>query len=258
MSEPTHHQLRTSKLVRISSRDKDPESTSKYDLHVSFNDYMLHQARRVLLKSIHIPNTAYNVNKHNNTIVYDTGFGNIGFKVTPGQYNLTELADQLIVQFATQPVPVTLTYTIDTAQTKLILTFAGGITVSTEGSINGILGLDTDTDSVFPAGISTILPNIFDLSGLKKVFIGSHALAKGTTMTSSNKIHKNIFTEIPIEVTYGSIQHRTLSDLHTSDEVTHSTPFSVSNMDITLYDQDLNILDLNGRDWQLILKVFSE
>lgn len=257
MSAPSRQELRTSKLVRVSSIDRDEDSSSRYDLHVSFNDYALHQVRRVILKSLTIPNTYYNINRHNNEFVYDLGFGPIGFKVGVGQYTLTELADELVALFASQPVPVVMTYTIDSVKTKLELTFSADIEITNDGTINSVLGLESDVSTMFVAASPQTLPNIFNLSGLRKVFIGSHTLALGTTMTSSDGRNINIFTEAEIDVAYGGIQHRTLSDLHTSDEITHSTPFNISNMDVTLYDQDLNVLDLNGREWSMVLKVFN-
>lgn len=248
------HSLRTSKLVRIDSKDRSPSSNSQYDMNVDFNDYMLHQIKRVLLKSVYIPNTMYNVNQYNNKLVYDAGGGDVTITVPVGQYSITQLMDYLVAQFILGPYS-TVTYVNDLMTNKLQITFDANVILRSSSTISRVLGMDTENDTANLTVHS--LPNIYNLSGLQKVYIGSHTIAKGTTMSSSDKAHIKIFTEIPITVSYGAIEHRVLDMLEITDEVTHSIPFNISSIDITLYDQDLNILDLNGLDYQIVLKVFQ-
>lgn len=248
------HSLRTSKLIRIDSKDRSPSSNSQYDMTVDFNDYMLHQIKRVILKSVYMPNTMYNINQYNNTLIYDVGGGDVTMTIPEGQYNITELMDNIVAQFIAGPFTV-VTYVNDTSTNKVSITFDANVILRASSTIARVIGLDPDTDT---ANLSVHnLPNIYNLSGLQKVYIGSHTIAKGTTMSSSDKSHIKIFTEIPITVPYGGVEHRVLDILESTDEVTHSVPFNISSIDITLYDQDLNIVDLNGLDYQIVLKVFQ-
>ena len=83
-------------------------------------------------------------------------------------------------------------------------------------------------------------------------------MTRGTTMTSSDKSHKKIFTEVPITVPYGTTEHRVLNDLHSIDQTSHSVPFNLSQLDLTFYDQNLNVVDLNGLDIQVVFVAFMD
>lgn len=246
--------LRESKLVRISSRDRDGDSQGQYNFKVSFNDYFLNNVRRVLVKEIVVPNTAYNVNSNTNTLVYEAAAGDQTITVTPGQYTLTELLDELVTQFAAETPAQTMTYTVNSITDKLNITFTNSI--SLKGSALGttmsyLLGLNPSINTA--SQLSHDLPNSFDMSGLKTIHVGSHRLTTGTSMSSSDKSHVKIFTSIPITVGYGQWEKRIITEYHTSDQITHSVPFNISNIDITLYDENLNIVDLNGLDVYITL-----
>jgi hypothetical protein len=246
--------IRESRLLRIDSRDRNSGTPTNFNSHL--NDYLLHNIQRVLLKSVFIPNTAYNVSIYKNTLVYDAGSGQQTLTVPIGQYNLTELMDELISLFALAIPAVTLSYSYDTKTSKLLLnTIPATILYGAESTISDLLGMGNQT-----LGLSGVhaLPNVINLSGLQKVYIGSHTMAKGTTMTSTDERHIKIFTEIPITVPYGAIQHRVLDSINSIDETSHSIPFNVSSPDITLFDQDLNVLELNGSEWQIVLKVYPQ
>lgn len=246
--------MRQSMLVRIDSKDRSTGSASPYEMRVNLNDYMLHNIRRILLKSVFLPNTQYNINANNNQLTYDAGAGDKTITIPVGQYTVTELLDEMIVQFAAEAPAITMTYVVNSVTKKIQLTFGGTTILRASSIIAKIIGMgDADTANLTVHN----LPNMYNLSGLQKVYIGSNTIAKGTTMSSSDKSHISVFTEIPITVDFGEIQHRVLSDLHSIDEVTHSVPFNISDVDITLYDQDLNVVDLNGLDYQIVLKVFG-
>lgn len=245
-----------SKLVRISSKSRDGDSKSKYDFKTSSNDFMLHNIKRIILKSITIPNTMYNVNQYNNKLVYTTPSIDAIVKIVtvePSQYTAVEFMDALVIQFGL--AGVVLNYGIDSKTYKITLTF--NTPVSLQGDIstmNDVIGMD---ESITTANTIIPLPHIVNFAGLLKVYVGSHQMTRGTTMTSSDKSHIKIFTEVPITVPFGGIQHRTIDNMNSLDEATHSTPFNLSNNDITLYDQNLNVIDLNGADVEIVLKVFD-
>jgi hypothetical protein len=212
--------------------------------------------KRVLLKSVFIPNTSYNVNQYNNQFTYDQGGGDKTVTVPPGQYSATGFLDSLVAELAAEVPAVTLTYAINTTTNKITLTFANPTIIRGSSTSAYVIGLDPEVDTasltVHPS------PYVLDFSGLKKVYIGSHTMSKGTTMSSSDKNHIKIFTEIDIDQAYGKVVHRVLDNLDSIDEATHSIPFNVSSLDLTLYDEDLNPLDLNGHHVQLVLKCIMQ
>lgn len=246
-----------SKLVRISSRDREGHSKSRYNFKTSFNDYMLHNIRRVILKSVIIPNTQYNVTSHTNILWYNAPSltnSQAIIQIIPGQYTAIQFFDLLVSQFSLDGV--TMAYTLNQNTGKATLTFNTPIILYGDiSTMNTIIGLGDET---ITASTNISLPNIVNFSGLQKVYIGSHTLTRGITMTSSNKNHIKVFTEIPIQVPFGGTEHRTIEDITSLDESTLSTAINLSSIDLTFYDQDLNELELNGSDVQVILKVFAQ
>lgn len=254
--------LRSSKLIRIDSKDRDVESLSQYNFKVSLNDFMVHNIKRILLKSVSIPNTQYNINSFNNIFTYNDGTADRTLTVPLGQYTIAQLMDELIILFAAAAISITMSYVINALTKKITMTVAPAITILGGPVINGAttiskkIGLDPRINTA--SLLIHTFPNQYNMIGLLKVYIGSHTMTRGTTMTSSDKSHIKVFTEIPIRVAYGEVEHRVLDQLHSIDEATHSVPFNLSNIDISLYDQNLNILELNGLDVQIVLKVFDD
>lgn len=247
-----------SKLVRISSKDREENSNSRYNFKTNLNDYMLHNINRVILKSVIIPNTQYNVTSHTNTLWYNAPSltnSQAIIQIIPGQYTAIQFFDLLVSQFSLDGV--TMAYTLNQNTGKATLTFNTPIILYGDiSTMNTIIGLDDGPGGLPSTNIS--LPNVVNFSGLQKVYIGSHTLTRGITMSSSDKNHIKVFTEIPIQVPFGGTEHRTIEDITSLDESTLSTAINLSTIDLTFYDQDLNELELNGSDVQIVLKVFAQ
>lgn len=250
-------ELRSSKLFHISSADRTLESKSQYDFVCHSNDYFLHQIRRIIVKAITMPNTGYNVNSYYNTITYDTGGGDLSVTIPVGNYgNLTDLFDAVVVAFGAAGVPIVVTYVTDALTLKTTLTFAVPVTLHASSTASHIIGMDQKVDTASLA--VQILPAIPDLAGLKKVYIASHRLSSSAAMiTSESEPQFNVLTEIEMDVGYTFVAHRTIDVLNASDEMTSADPINVSSVDIQLYDERLNPVDLNGHDFWITLKVFQ-
>jgi len=224
---------------------------------------MIDQISKVMVLSVTVPNTEYNVNTKNNTLNYDAGAGNVQVSITVGQYtSLSDVLDALAVSILVNGI--VMTHSIDTLTSKATLTFdtaliirrgSGiGVDEADESSISHVIGAgDLDTASL----LVHIMPDLPDLSGLKKVYICSHTLSSSTQMISSDDRHSNAFAEINITEPFGFYCHRHLDDLNTSSELTLSMPGNISTVDIQLLDQKLRPVDLNGHDVYLTLKVFQ-
>lgn len=258
MSEmTTRKRRRDSKLVRISSRDRSaPSTTNKYNFDISFDDYFLHQIQHVIVKSILIPNTQYNINSNNNTLFYDyNGTGVSSITVTPGQYDITSFMTAL--DAAIVAAGDVCTTTQDPTTLKLTLTFGANTIMygpaDQATTMHEVLGFEFTTANA----AAQVMPGLPDLSGLKKVYIKSNKLSNGVAMSNSEKKHVNVFTEVDIDQPFGGIVHRVLDDLHTSDEVTNAQPKNISTLDIELLDENLNTVDLNNHEFEILLKVFN-
>ena len=265
MTTLSEHEIRTGKLVRISDHDRVVESKSQYDFVVRTNDYFLGQVRKIIVKSITVPNTQYNISSVNNTLTYDIGAGDATVSVPQGQYtSIADLLDALAAALLASPDAIIMSWTFDTLLSKATLTF--GVPIILKRGTNGaqsevgtstiahVIGLgDQDTASL----TVHVMPDIVDLSGLKKVYIASKALTMTSSMVSSNLVQANVISEINITQPFGYICHRDIPEIEASDESTSSIPNNISSIDIQLLDERLRPIDLQGHNVYITLKIFS-
>ena len=88
--------LAESRLLRISSKDRADTSRSRYNIDFRTNDNELHQISRIVLKSIVVPNTQYNINLHTNTLYLPTSLSEVTkYTIKPGQYKTNDLITEL-------------------------------------------------------------------------------------------------------------------------------------------------------------------
>ena len=274
--------LKESRLLRISSKDKSPESPSKYQITYKTNDNDLHQIRRVVLKSAIIPNSQYNIHNNNNTFVFVDGilsdvevtvppnnsdevtdgvvgdeFANIDiitggitkYRVPVGQYTITMLIATLENKISGLKI------TQSPLTKKLTLTYGSPFSVPVNENINPmakVLGITEDLD-----GVSTYsCKSLPDLSGLENVYIASQTSSNHSAMICNDKQKQSIFCSVGINVSFG--QTMILEEDTTSLDYTEFYGArNISTIDITLLDENNHVLDLNGLDWVLTFRVYK-
>ena len=107
-----------SRLLRISSKDRSDESTSRYNIVYRTNNNDLHQVSRVVLKSAIIPNNAYNIDANNNVLNF-VNTGSAGpYTIPIGQYTTATLIT------AIEALITDLTITQSTLTDRLTFTMA--------------------------------------------------------------------------------------------------------------------------------------
>ena len=245
---------RHSKFLRINSADRSANSNSRYNIRLNTNDNDLSQVKRVELKSAVIPNTYYNINSFNNTFefVNATNSPTTTYTVPVGQYTITTL----IAELESQVTGLTITQSALTQ--KLTFTMAAGTyTLDSDVTVNTIaraLGIITTQSGVSGATTVTGHP---DLTGLTNIYLSSDKLASGgNSMVGVSESYKPVFCTIPIDVDFGVNQVHEEFSSDTMDYVQFSAHRSIANVDIQLLDSDLNEVDLNGVDWEVILRVY--
>ena len=245
-----------SRLVRISSKDRSQTSNSRYDIVYDTNDYDLQLIKKVVLKSAIIPNTMYNVNTYNNVFKFDYNGGDQQFTVPVGQYDINDIIGELTTQIDAIITPQTVSIVQTALTQKLTFTLSAGTLIlynEDDGNLlGGVLGIN-ETSSA-PA-ISQTADSLTSLEGLKNVYIASKTLSNHTAMITRNKSKQNIFCNIPITATFGSIS-TVEEDESTLDYTNFHNKKNISSIDIKLLDENNNVLDLNGSDWILIFRVY--
>jgi hypothetical protein len=248
--------LTNSRLLRISSKDRSPQSNSRYDIEFNTNDNDLHQIKRITLKSVVIPNTQYNINKYNNTLYFPTSHtATTDYVIKQGQYTTSELITAINTAVNAVISPAVLQITQDLADQKLTFTLSAGtmdIHDDTQNRMAKVLGIDTGLNGV-SVYVCDHLPN---LSGLGHIYISSQALSNHTQMISHDKQKQNVFADVTMKVGFGQSQY-TDEDSNSLDYVVFPGLKNISRLDIKLMDENNNELDLNGRDWTIIFRVFG-
>ena len=243
--------LTKSRLLRISSKDRSVESVSKYNIMYQTNSTDLHQIKKVILKYAQIPNTMYNINSYNNTLNFpNTLSGNPIYTIPIGQYTIQALIT------AIQGLITGLTITQSPLTSKLTFTMVGGtFTIIPNTTINPIayvLGFETQQTLL----TTYTCESIPDLGGLDNVYIGSQALSNHVSMITNTNQRQNVFCNVPIDVAYGFTKTLDEDSYDTLDFTEFHTHKNISSIDITLFDERNNVVDLNGAEWVLIFRVY--
>jgi hypothetical protein len=173
-----------------------------------------------------------------------------------GQYDINDLIAELTTQIDAIIAPETVSITQSALTQKLTFTLSAGTLIlynEDDGNpMGGILGINQTSS---PAAISQTADSLTSLEGLKNVYIASQALSNHTAMITRDKAKQNIFCNIPIRATFGSIS--TIEENETTLDYTNfHNKKNISSIDIKLLDENNNVLDLNGSDWVLIFRVY--
>jgi hypothetical protein len=250
------NQLKDSRLLRISSKDRSQESKSKYNIVFNTNDNDLHQIKRITLKSAVIPNTQYNINKYNNVLYLpNTRTEQTLFEITPGQYTTNEFITTLTTVVNAALGGSSLAIVQNSITNKLTLTLSGGTMDIFNKSMNSmatVLGIDNNALEVAEYECDG-LPN---LSGLNHIYLSSQTLSGNAQMISHDKQKQNIFSDITVKVCFGQTQY-TDEDSNSLDYCVFHSHKNISSIDLRLMDEHNNDLDLNGSDWTLVFRVYK-
>lgn len=243
------------KLIRISSEDRlTDSSSSSSNFKVAFpNVQALSRCVSVILKHASFPNTVYNIKSTNNTFKYNDGADQT-LVIPVGFYSVS----QLLTYLGTYGPPIL--YTQDPASYKILFDNAVAPTNyiiydSANGStIAPLLGITSNLN--IPIGGSAYAQNLPSLEGLKHLYVGSKALSKGNNMIFGNARQEvDILAMLPVTEPFGSIVH--YETPHENLEIVNfDGETNIQNIDITLYNGEGDIIDLNGGFFHMILKVF--
>jgi hypothetical protein len=119
--------------------------------------------------------------------------------------------------------------------------------IESTSSMKDILGIENDFQC--SANITSVLPFPLNLLGVKKISIKSNSLAI-TSYSSVNFSTSNTLTTIPVDQpAFNMISYVNQSDLNTNILQART----LNTIDITLVDENNNLLDFNNCDWSITL-----
>jgi len=164
---------------------------------------------------------------------------------------------QLISTLVNSPVAlaVGMSIIVDPITKRLEFNFMSAVTLLSLAQGNKmatILGLSQGSSIPVNNWLARNLPNLI---GLENIYISCTELSGGDHMIDSVLGQLNIFTHVPVMVPFGTLQHYASPD-QDLDMLLFPADRNLDNLTIKLYDDRGKILDLQGLDWQMILKVF--
>ena len=239
-----------STFLVINSKNRNTESASTSNFTYSIGQSL--EVESIVIKSISIPNTQYNINNSNNKI-YFYYMQNTGLVEVPnGQYTISQLLAKLNTSFIGYGNTV---FTQDENTFKISYTSAVGIAFfSGDDSSSGLmktLGQPTTTSEY----TNFTFQNLPSLNGLMNYYILTKVLSQGSNGLFTGGIQTALQTNIPITVPYGQIQNYRPLLLETNT-ITFTRPVNIQFIDIKIVDSSLNEVDLNGADIELIYKLY--
>lgn len=251
------------KIIQINSHDRVNPASTQARFSVSLgSDEHVNSVRAIAIKDLQCVNSFYNVETYNNTWYYDVGAGELSIVIPRGQYTITEYIAATIAQFLAAGITAT---AVDTPLThKLAFTFSPSISIfrnRSNGELNPIhrvVGIRSGVGGVATPVAAYTAEAMHDLSGVKSIYILSNILAGGYAITSRNAGSKMALLDtLPVRTAFGGIIHH--EDINFEvDSITFDGVLqnNLSSIDIELRDSENNLLDTNGLDVVLLLKVF--
>jgi hypothetical protein len=236
-------------LLRVSSSERSAGSTSSSDFSVSYpNNGTLAKVVSIVVKHVSFPNVFYNINTTNNEFIFRMAGGSGQSIIVPeGQYAVSELIAYLNTELTGVGI-----LTQNSTTSKLTIVASGYPFDLVESSMLKVLGFKPSSGN--PS--SHTAPNVPQLQGVQHVFINSKVLSKAINFIDANeKQERSIVIMIPNDVPWGSVKHyETVHD--DLDVINFPSETSLQELDIKLVDADGNVLDLQGQELSLILKVY--
>lgn len=245
--------IRTLQLV-INSKDReDYDITTSSEFTVNLQNPINFDILAYGLESCCIPKTSYNIS--NGEIQATMSAGLKIYNITPGNYKISDLLDAISTALSVDD-PTTVTYNTQTMKVIFTSTFAGFVLNPNQVNLPLLeqLGFLNNLSYTSTLGVLTA-PKVFDLSGIKNVYI------KVSQLTEYMRDTKNLSSNFKVDYgcPYGSIiyfanESKYLQYYTTAQNHTRRT----SKFDVRLVDEKGNNVDLNGSDWSFVLRFLTK
>lgn len=197
----------------------------------------------------------YNINTKNNRLNIVCADMVPVLPIPVGQYTITTYVAALKVVLDNAAAPNVFTVYPDPLTFKIILSKSAGaeftITDKFTNPMYLVLGQDTQKTS---SSLVLQSNNIYNLSGLRHVYIESFILGK-SLMTGSVKKY-SIVADIPVNVPFGAFQTN-IYDENTLNVIYYRGFKNISSFEMKLVDEQGDLIEFNGAPWTLVFEIHS-
>ena len=194
------------------------------------------------LEHFTIPITTYNIDIYHNILNYRVNNVNYSLTITAGNYSI----DTLITFLNSNLINLTTSYSSSTY--KITLTSSYPFQLLSTSTALTILGF-YDNTTYNSVSNSLTSPNTFDLSGVNSILILTNFITRN--LDSRTQKNSNYLKIIPVNVANGNI----LSYVSTTNRQVKIYDNHINFIAIQLQDENRNILQLNGSNWDMTLIV---
>lgn len=262
-----------SRLLRLSNIWDIGNSGSNHAVFINNLSRMTETDKivRTVCKSVSFENNAYNIytsgpfkNNVFNWDVDDSGTITLESYTVPtaGYYTAQQLINilQPLIEASLQVVVpgITLLMEIGTFSKKIEYTLSGlGVELilggtAGIGSLNEVLGNNVDSGNIgITVYISDSLP---DLAGLQNIYVHSTTMAEGNLVDGDVENH-DIIAEVPVDAPYGSrVNYESRDD--ELDSINYDSVRNFDSIKVELVDINNNVIELNGGNVIIVLKIY--
>lgn len=256
-------------LIVIDSKDRSSPTDTSSNFTLNYkNNSRLSRITSFFVKSVTFPNVEYNIHNTyksepaNNVLYIETIGGLQAPIIIPiGQYTISQLITAL--QTSATGVTIGLTVIQDPITNKLTFntTSPGGVKIyarNDSSPTNSTLAPNVGILSTSPIFSSSIVAEgLPSLSGNQNIYILSDKLSgSGAQLVDARLGNVQAIATIPVNVPFGeNVHNEPDKDLITSSDGFY---FNLDSIDIKLFGDYGQILDLQGENFTMILKAYYD
>jgi len=245
------HIIIENKLITLNSfYATQLNGTKKSDCLFNFRGILTKEediiSSNICIMNAQIPVSFYTINATNNII--GTDLGNVTIPV--GNYNFNSLAPVVVSAFSTQ-ISVNITLSISKFTGLITFTFVGPGLANSYYNFNNsykIFGFLPNVNYGY-VGNDVISPFPLNLLGVKKVNIRSQKLQIASFNSLSNNLGITLATLPVDQPAFSMISYINQTDLNKTNLQINV----IDEIDISIVDEDNNLLDFNNIDWNITL-----
>jgi hypothetical protein len=239
------------KLITLNSAYSSKQNDT-YNSRVLFNfkgiltDEVDIVSSNICVMNAQIPVSFYTINDGNNIIGTDKG--NVVIPV--GNYNFNSLAPVVVSAFQTQ-ISVDITFIISKFTGLVEFTYVGLGLANTYFNFNNSYRIFGFLPNVNYPYVGSSRPSLFPLNllGIKKLNIQSQKLQINSFSSATSNLGITLAT-IPVDQpAFSMISYSSQTDLNKSALQTSY----IDQIDISIVDEDDNLINFNGIDWSITL-----
>ena len=237
--------ITVSNQINLSSNSATIKNNS-YNSVMIFNLLAMKKEKNILYNQVslihaQIPVSYYTINENNNLFILSSG----SYTLTNGNYNATSFKTMFL-----NLIGSSFSMSLDVSTGKYTLTKIGGFTILPSTTCYKILGLQKSITYISSGSLTFPYPCNF--LGVNRIKIKSGCF-KTNNLDSNSNGHSELLSAIPVNASqYGLVNYINYTNFK---NIFHNK--DINMIDITITDEEDNILNFNGIDIFLTIQIDS-